>query len=156
MIDFLKKFLAQADAGGAEAAAPKEDPVRRATAVLMVKAALRDGAFEENERKEIEATLHEEFGMTDAEIEDLLAETTEHAEDSIELYSITRTLKDGLEYEDRVNVLEILWRVAYADGELDAYEDQLIRSVGGLLYVEDRDRGAARKRAMASLGLSDA
>ena len=146
MIDFLKKLLAQPD-DVTVAAAPKDDPVRRAAAVLMVKAALRDGEFEPNERKEIEATLHEEFGMTDA---------TQHAEDSVELYTVSRTLKDGLDYDERVNILEMLWRVAYADGELDSYEDQLIRSVGGLLYVEDRDRGAARKRALATLGIADA
>ena len=50
--------------------------------------------------------------------------------------------------EERVEMIEMLWKVAYADGALDPREDSLIRRVAGLLYVEDRDSGRARKKVL--------
>jgi uncharacterized tellurite resistance protein B-like protein len=49
----------------------------------------------------------------------------------------------------------MLWEVAYADGVLDEYEDSLLRRVGGLIYVPDRERGMARQRVLRRLGLDD-
>jgi uncharacterized tellurite resistance protein B-like protein len=46
-------------------------------------------------------------------------------------------------------MIEMLWEVVYADGELHSYEANLMRRLGGLLYVSERDRGAARKRVLA-------
>ncbi len=56
---------------------------------------------------------------------------------------------------ERVTVIEMLWEVAYADGILHDYEANLVRRVGGLLFVPDHDTGEARKRVLARLGLSD-
>ena len=56
--------------------------------------------------------------------------------------------------EERVKIIEMLWEVAYADGVVHHYEANLIRRINGLLYVSDRDSGAARKRVAARLGIS--
>ena len=61
---------------------------------------------------------------------------------------------DFFEPEERIALIEMLWEVAYADGELHDYEASLIRRITGLLYVSDRDSGEARKRVRARLGLS--
>ena len=61
---------------------------------------------------------------------------------------------DRFSFEERVELMEMLWQVAYADGELDDFEANLLRRVAGLIHVSDRDSGAARKRAMARLGLA--
>jgi uncharacterized tellurite resistance protein B-like protein len=50
-------------------------------------------------------------------------------------------------------IIEMLWEVVYADGVLHDYEANLLRRIGGLIYVSDRDRGAARKRVMKRLGI---
>jgi uncharacterized tellurite resistance protein B-like protein len=42
--------------------------------------------------------------------------------------------------------------VVYSDGDLDDFEAQMMRRIGGLLHIEDRDRGEARKRALSRLG----
>jgi uncharacterized tellurite resistance protein B-like protein len=52
-------------------------------------------------------------------------------------------------------MIEMLWEVVYADGELHDLEASLLRRVGGLLYVSDRDRGAARMRVLNRLGIAD-
>ena len=47
--------------------------------------------------------------------------------------------------------MQTLWEVAQADGTVDPFEDQLLRRIGGLIHVTDRDRGMARKQAQAAL-----
>jgi uncharacterized tellurite resistance protein B-like protein len=71
----------------------------------------------------------------------------------VDLYGLTRTVKDKLDEEGRIELMEALWEVVYADGELHDYEGQLMRRLSGLLYVTDRESGEARKRALAKLGL---
>jgi len=55
-----------------------------------------------------------------------------------------------------VELIEMLWEVAYADRVLDEYEDSLLRRVGGLIYVPDRERATARQRVLKRLGLDQA
>ena len=70
---------------------------------------------------------------------------------STQLYGFTRMINDSLEPEERATILEMLWEVAYADGEVHPYESNLVRRVAGLLHVTDRDSGAARKRVVERL-----
>ena len=53
--------------------------------------------------------------------------------------------------EQRAEIIEMLWKVAYSDGVLDPYEDALVRQIAGLIHVPDRERGLARRRALEKL-----
>jgi uncharacterized tellurite resistance protein B-like protein len=70
----------------------------------------------------------------------------------VEFYTFTRTVKDAFEHEDRVEFMQMLWEVAYADGVLHDHEANLMRRVTGLMHVTDRESGEARKRALRQLG----
>ena len=133
------------------------DPTRRhkqheaeelkvAAASLMVLAARLDGTFDEVERKTIRATLRRHFQMSVPEAEALIEEGGGAVDESTELYGVIRVIRDHLAPEERIRIIEMLWEVAYADGDVDDYEANLVRRVAGLLYVPDRDSGAARKR----------
>ena len=78
------------------------------------------------------------------------------ARNATELFHFTRIVNERLSPEQRVELIEMLWEVAYADGVLDQYEDSLLRRIGGLIYVPDRERGMARQRVLARLGLDQA
>ena len=78
------------------------------------------------------------------------------ASESAELFHFTRIVNERLSLEERVELIEMLWEVAYADRVLDEYEDSLLRRVGGLIYVPDRERGMARQRVLKRLGLDQA
>ena len=58
----------------------------------------------------------------------------------------TRAIKEAVDYEDRVGVIEALWQVALADGERSQEEDTVLRLVANLLGVSDRDSAFARQR----------
>ena len=125
--------------------------LRAATALLLVEAAALDGDFDPGEEALIRSLLAEHFHITPEEADRLLTEAEARHEDTVELYGLTRAIKDRLPPEDRVEIMEMLWQVAYADGVLHDFEASLARRVAGLLYVSDHDSGAARKRALQRL-----
>jgi uncharacterized tellurite resistance protein B-like protein len=116
---------------------------------LLVEAACMDREFAPKERESIRSVLAERFDLSGGETETLLELATKANASSIEIFGFTRGLAKRMEYDERVHVIEMLWEVAHADDVLTAEEDALIRRVAGLLYVTDRDRGEARRRALA-------
>ena len=128
-----------------------EAQLRLATATLLVEAACMDGVFDDDERACIELLLKDRFALDAEGVDQLLSDASKKAEESAEIYGFTRTLKDRFSYEERLEMIEMLWEVAYADGKLDPHEDSLLRRVSGLLYVEDKDTGSARKRVIQKL-----
>ena len=78
----------------------------------------------------------------------LLDEADREAADSTDYYGVTRVLKDRLDEDGRIAIVEMLWEVACVDGEVHDYEANLVRRVAGLLHVPDRDAGEARRRVL--------
>jgi uncharacterized tellurite resistance protein B-like protein len=141
--------LSATDAGPAPAEGIGE--LEAATATLLVEAASLDGEFDASEEAIIRRLLTEEFGLDDGEADGLINDARTRADTSVGFYGVTRQIKDRMTPEDRVAVLEMVWAVAYADGNLHDFEANLARRIAGLLHVPDRDSGAARKRALARL-----
>ncbi|MFQ5985195.1 MAG: TerB family tellurite resistance protein [Alphaproteobacteria bacterium] len=119
-----------------------------AAAALLVEAALIDGSFDEGERAYITRLVGEHFGLGEGESQALLAEAERVASDAAGLVRFTRVIKRRFSHEERVRLLEMIWEVVYADGVLHAYEDSLLRRIAALIYVSDKERGAARRRAL--------
>ena len=111
-----------------------------------------DGHFDGDERDAICAALGAHFGLSDTEAHTLIDEAEAAHHEATDLHRFTRTINDRFDHEDRLAVMEMLWEVVYADGRLHAYEANLIRRVGGLLHITDRERGEARKRVLARVG----
>jgi uncharacterized tellurite resistance protein B-like protein len=83
----------------------------------------------------------------------LIDTAVEQHHDANRVYAATRLIRDAFSDAERIDMMEMLWEVAYADGELHDYEANLVRRVAGLLYVRDRDSGIARKRVIERMGL---
>lgn len=149
MLSKLKSLLDGVDQN--EDASPAFDDLQLAAAALLVEAAVADGNFDADERAALERRLSERFSLDPQEAHDLIEEARRHQADSNHLLRFTRAIKEGFEEEQRVVLMEMLWEVVLADGTVDPFEDHLLRRLGGLLYVPDQDRGAARKRAEARL-----
>ncbi|MEL0107650.1 MAG: TerB family tellurite resistance protein [Rhodospirillaceae bacterium] len=126
-----------------------DEAIRLATATLLIEAAMMDGETDEAEITIIQDLLADYFQLSDEEVAELVADGEAAAQDSAELYGLTRTLKDNFDHEERVQMIEMLWEVAYTDGRLHHLETNLIRRIAGLIYVPDRESGEARKRAQA-------
>lgn len=153
MLNRLKSLLGGTTAG---AGAPLgREAVRLAAAALLVEAASMDGNVGAREAARILELLRQRYQLSAEEADELLEEARSATAQSTQLYEFTRSVKDSFDHQQRVELIEMLWEVAYADGQLHDYESNLVRRVSGLIYVSDQDSGAARKRAMARLGLSD-
>jgi uncharacterized tellurite resistance protein B-like protein len=142
------------DARQLTGAAGGPDELQRAVAALLVEAANMDGDIDDAERNTIEELLTRHFDLDGDAVRVLVEAGVRATDNSVQLYPFTRAIKEGLTHEDRVRVIEMLWAVAYADGELHDYEAVLVRRVAGLIYVPDRESGAARQRALGWLQLA--
>ena len=131
----------------------RDDKLQLAAAALLIEAAHMDGAFDGDERLSIGALLKSRFELSDVECSTLIEEADQAVRETSQLYAFTRVVKDRFDEAERVDMIEMLWEVAFADGHADDFEQNLIQRVAGLIYVSDRDRGIARKRVMARLGI---
>jgi uncharacterized tellurite resistance protein B-like protein len=153
MLDMLRRFVSDltSDAPTAKPA----DGTRLATIAILIEAARIDGDFNEVERERIATLVEQRFGIGELEATALMKEAEARAEGSSDFHGFTAAINRGLEHDERGRIIEMLWEVSLADGELDALEDSLIRRVAGLIYVDDNERAAARHRALARLGRAD-
>ena len=124
-----------------------------AAAALLVEAAEMDASFDEPEKAKILDLVRRRFELSETEAESLVELARQEAADSSQLYGFTRVVKDQFSHEERVELLEMLWQVIYADGQRHDHEASLMRRVAGLIFVSDRECGSARKRALIKLGL---
>ena len=138
----------------AEAGEPDKEELQAAAATLLVEAAFMDGNFDDQERKSIMSLMRQYFHLNDEESLLLVSEAEQVVENAGDLYAFTRIIKDRYEHEQRIEMVEMLWEVAFADGNLDHFESNLISRIAGLIFVNDRDRGDAKKRVMARLGIN--
>lgn len=147
MIDRIKHLFG---AGPPPAPARRHD-IRLAAAALLVVAACQDDGFDDREKARIEALLAARFGLDAAEADSLMAEATVRAAETVQILPFTKAIKAEFSHDERVEMVEMLWQVVYADGVLQDHEAALMRRIGGLIYVSDRERGEARKRALRTL-----
>lgn len=126
-------------------------PAETAIAALLVEAALVDGVYVNIESDMIAEILLEVFDFDAAKADAVLAEAEMLAEEAVGSHQFTRHAK-GLPLADRVQLIEAIYRVVFADGEHSDLEDTYVRHVAGLLHVDDVLRAQARKCAEARTG----
>jgi uncharacterized tellurite resistance protein B-like protein len=123
-----------------------------AAAVLMLEAAAMDAHIGDDEKAKIAELLTRRFQLSPGDVEALMNEAEDRVRSSVDIYGFTRDLKNRFSVDERVELMEMLWEIAYVDGVLHDLEATLMRRLAGLLYVSDRQSGEARKRAMGRLG----
>ncbi|SMH60729.1 tellurite resistance TerB family protein [Azospirillum agricola] len=132
-----------------------EDALQAAAAALLVEAARTDDTIAESERERILAVTRQRFGLSEEEAQDLLSAAVFDTEDASPYHRYVSVILERCPPDQRLWIIEMLWEVAYADGELHDLEASLLRRIGGLLHVSDFERGEARKRVVRRLGLPD-
>ena len=152
MINRIKAlFSSTAATDAVEAGKHSHDELQLAAAALLVEAACLDGHYGEAEQATIDGLLRRRFGLNDDEARTLHDLAVTEQSEANQLLGFTRVIKQRYSPEERIELIEMAWEVAYADGELHDHEANLLRRLGGLLYVSDRERGEARKRVLARL-----
>jgi uncharacterized tellurite resistance protein B-like protein len=128
------------------------DELRVAAAALLAEAARLDGHIEPREREAIERVLARRFELAPDEAADLAKEGEAAAEDSIQLFGFTRVINRDWPVDERAELFEMIYEVIYADETLHDYEANLMRRLGELIYLTDRERAETRRRGRRRLG----
>ena len=115
--------------------ADRQHALDLATAVLMVQVARADHHFEETEYDALLKLIERHLDLAPDEASELANEAGEHAEDAVDVHAFTKRLHEQLSDTEKARIVSMLWRIAYADGRLDKYEDSLVLKISDLLYV---------------------
>ena len=128
-----------------------EPDAQLALAALLVRIAKSDGRYSAAETDQIDQVMATRYGLAPADVVELRNQAEELEAEAPDTVRFTRAIKDGVAYEDRLGVIEALWRVVMADGHRDHEESAMLRLVADLLGVNDRDSNMARKRIEADI-----
>jgi uncharacterized tellurite resistance protein B-like protein len=123
-----------------------------AVASLLHEVTRVDLADSDVERAAAEHALAGLFRLPPPHAADLLAEGRERALQLTSYFAPVSVIKRDLPLPERVHLIEHLWRIAYADGRLDAHEDHYVRKIAHLLYVPNTQSMLARNRARGTPG----
>ena len=122
-----------------------EDPIiddktsTKACVALLLETSMADEILDESELMALKNTLQKDFKINEDEIDELIDLAKENVEDSTSLYEFTRDINDNFDSAERVKLIESMWKIAYADGNIDKYEEHIIRKVSNLIYVAHSD-----------------
>ena len=125
-----------------------EHAVRLATAALLLEMMRMDYEVRDAEKETVMDALRRKFELSDEETAELLRLAEEEAGQATDYYQFTSLINQGFALERKIKVIEHLWEVAYADGELDKYEEHMVRRIAELLYVPHKDFIAAKHRVL--------
>ena len=113
----------------------RKQAIQLATAVLMIDVARADHSFDESEFERILELVRSHFDLTTEDTAELVVAAREKSDDSVSAYEFTRLLHENLDEREKAHVVSLLWQIAYADGELDKYENSFVLKISDLLHV---------------------
>ncbi len=144
MLDTLKKLFTDRAGTSARTEADEEHRLQLATAALLIETSRADRVKDEREFEIIRGAISKTFDMSDDESHALVELADQRVEDSTSYYEFTSLINRNFSAEEKLRVVELMWRVAYVDGDIDKYEEALIRRIADLIHVPHRQFIAAK------------
>lgn len=128
-----------------------EHQLKLATAALLIEMMQQDEHEHENEKKVIKHALQEKFSLTEEETRTLYQLARQEVADATDYYQFTNLIARNFSQLQKIQIIEYLWAIAYADNQLDAYEEHMVRRIADLIYVSHKDFIQTKHRVLASL-----
>ena len=150
MLRTLKDLFNSVIAPPGASSARNEQSLQLATAVLLVEVMRADPQLGPQERLAVVAALRQKFSLADEELSRLVELAEQTARTASDFHQFTSIINDGFSQEQKIRIVEYMWRVAFSDGHLDAHENHLISKVAGLLHVTHGEYISAKLRAKES------
>ncbi len=137
MIGLIHKI--RASRNRREALEEPETDAHIALCVLMIEAAHIDGDCSDAEMAHVIDTLITRCDVARSEIDELIEQAYQKRKDSIDLFSFTRYLNQNYTKEQKLKVMESVWRVIHIDGRLEGHEDQFAHKLANLLRLTHKE-----------------
>ncbi len=116
-----------------------EHSLQLATAALLIEMMRADAKISEDERRTVTKSIQSKFKLTEEETNALLQLAEEEIWKSTGYYEFTSLINKGFTYRQKLKVVEHMWEVAFADADLDKYEEHMVRKIANLIYVSHKD-----------------
>ena len=133
-------------------AAASEHTLELATAVLLVEVMRASAEIGDAERRAVLAALHDRFSLTADESARLLQLAQQTAREATDFFGFTSRINEAFGMEQKLRMIEHMWRVAYADGTLSAHENHVMWKVSDLLHIPHGAYVSAKMRARDAAG----
>ena len=147
MLSSLKRFFSPsaADRTVDSGRDPAHD-IRIATCALFLEMARIDEKFTKEEMETVLSIMQEKYGLSREHADTLVAEADKELEDSVDLWQFARLINENYSIDEKMEIIEILWRMVYVDGKMDEYEHYLMNKLKNLLRLsQDQLIGAKLK-----------
>ena len=122
------------------------DSDKIAIVALLISTAKYDGNFDDSEKIEIQKLIESYFSLSSQNTDDLFKAAEKIESEANDLHQFTRSLNEVLNEEEKLKIMELIWKIVMADGIIDNYEENLVRRLSGLLYLQDKDIGNMKNK----------
>lgn len=152
MLDRLRQFIAELAAPLTADNRPFSDTdYRLAATALLIHVVSLDGEPSEAEKQKLHALLQSRFGLDPPAVAQLIAAATRMEDEAIDLYHFTSIIMRSVDEDGRKRIVEMMWEMIYADGNVSEFEDTVMWRAADLLGVSSRDRIAIKHRVAGGL-----
>lgn len=135
MINHLKAIFEKRNTEGPKRDNASSDDIRMATCALLLELSHIDGEFSETERDLIMDIFQRDYKLDQAKTVSLMEAARSELDDSIDLWQFTNLINENYSIEEKIGVIEMVWRIAYNDHVLDKHEDYLLHKLAKLLHL---------------------
>jgi uncharacterized tellurite resistance protein B-like protein len=115
-----------------------QEKIHLATCALLLELANVDGEFSDEERDNIISNFKTNYKLPEKDINELIEASAKELDESIDLWQFTNLINQNYSLEQKLKVIETVWKVAYSDGRLDQHEDYLVHKVAKLLRLSHK------------------
>jgi uncharacterized tellurite resistance protein B-like protein len=151
-VSFAK--LVQRIKGGMQQPELQRDPLRLATAAILIETAYADGEFSPAEDGDVIGYLKRAFQLDDATAQELVAEGAEVRGKTIDHFALTNFIRKNATLDERIEIVKTMWRIVYTDRKLTDYENYLVRKLADLLGLEHHVMIEAKVAVLREIGMS--
>jgi uncharacterized tellurite resistance protein B-like protein len=146
MLDLIRKALGGGQ-GRDVSPGPEEDArIQLAACVILLEAAHADDESTDEELDHVLATMKHTFRLSHEYAEELVELARAEREHAVDLWEFTNAVNGNFSREEKIKVVEAVWRIIRADGEIDKHEDYFVRKLTNLLRLSHRDMIDAKLR----------
>ena len=151
MLTTLRRFFDKITTDGSpDPKTNTEHDIRVATCALFLEMARIDDSFTEEETATIISILKDKYGLSEEYADALIAAADDELKNSIDYWQFARLINENYSTEEKIEIIETLWRIVYVDGKLDKYEDHLIHKLSDLLRLSHDQLIQAKLRVRRS------
>lgn len=139
MLEFAKRFFSKAlPANAAADGRQSEHDVRVAACALFLEMGRIDGTFSPAEQEMVLSILEEKYGLSPQNAAVLVEEAGAQREESVDLWQFARLINENYSVAEKLEIIELLWRIVYVDGHMDKFERYLMHKLSNLLRLSHR------------------